>query len=141
MEAWSKGLSTGDAAIDAEHKELLDRLAAFAADPANAGIEARLLELLAFVEQHVVDHFQREEERMTALDYPGRASHEKEHQDLIDYITRVRTTVSNAEPNHLRNPGFTQEYLDVVTRMLTDWLRAHVLDADRALAHFMRGRG
>jgi hemerythrin len=75
------------------------------------------------------DHFQREEEVMRTLAYPGFMAHKAEHDLLLaEYKVLVREIDDSA-----------RGCLDLETlESLKQWLMGHVLDMDRDLAAFLK---
>lgn len=88
-----------------------------------------LLEALDELGRQVHDHFQREEEVMRTLAYPGFTAHKAEHDLLLaEYRLLVREIGDSAKT-----------YLEVETlHSLKQWLMGHVLDMDRDLATFLK---
>lgn len=109
--------------IDEQHNHLLGLVCGF--DPADPSDKARLL--LMEILRYTREHFRMEEELMTEAGYPHLAGHRNLHDDLLKEA--VRFAVRDLSSRLVR-----QEFHD----FLRDWLTNHVLQADRALADFLR---
>jgi hemerythrin len=127
--------------MDEDHRLLAERLNALGcqfgcredqgggASPPTALRRTALLSALDELGREVRDHFQREEEVMRTLAYPGLTAHKAEHDLLLaEYRLLVREIGDSAKT-----------YLDVETLdSLKQWLMGHVLDMDRDLAAFLK---
>jgi hemerythrin-like metal-binding protein len=122
--AWKPEYSVENDALDGHHKKLFDLInrlqTAMLEGHGKRVIDATLTELLQYVQYH----FSAEENLMAAANYPALAEHKAQHEALT---AKVRE--------------FKQEYdagRAVVTihvlQFLGEWLKNHLLGADRAYA-------
>jgi hemerythrin len=125
---WKANLSLGNAAIDGDHKRLIDlfnrlHFMALAGDDDQAVAEV-LDELLIYVRVH----FAREEALMRRCDYPGCADHRRCHRE---FASRLRGFIADfrAGPERFDMTAFYD--------FLADWLLVHVLDEDMKLIPFL----
>lgn len=131
---WSDIWSTGDAAIDRDHRETFDGLDALfgrirSGEPAS-GWAPRLVELL----RGVFDHHPREEALMERTDYPGLAAHRAEHMGLRRRLSAIIQALlaANAQPDPV---GLAAESWRLVIDHLVhhDMLyKSHVMEAARS---------
>lgn len=125
---WKDNLATGINEIDAQHKELFKRInLLFEACSKNKG-RAEVGNLMKFLEEYVVIHFDTEEKYMIRFNYPEYSSHKEEHsnftRDLLDL--KKQFDVSTETLTLLK-----------LNRKLVDWLRNHIGDVDRKLGVFL----
>ncbi|HJP21228.1 MAG TPA: bacteriohemerythrin [Alphaproteobacteria bacterium] len=126
---WSEKYSVGVETVDNDHHRLFELInefhAALGSGQAPRVVKTTLQELADYVRQH----FEREEEVMTAARYPDLARHKEMH-------ARLRRAVEA-----------TQMSYDVAARMfdfqsflgfLQSWLTNHILVEDRKFAEFSK---
>ena len=121
---WKANMALGNAAIDADHKRLIDlfnrlHFMALAGDDDRAVADV-LEELLVYARVH----FAREEAMMRRCAYPGLADHQRCHRE---FASRLRGFVADfrADPEAFDMAAFYD--------FLADWLLVHVLDEDMKL--------
>jgi hemerythrin len=121
---WKENMALGNAAIDADHKRLIDlfnrlHFMALAGDDDRA-VEDVLEELLVYARVH----FAREEAMMRRCAYAGLADHQRCHRD---FASRLRRFIADFRAN--------PEAFDMAAfyDFLADWLLVHVLDEDMKL--------
>lgn len=118
---WSEDMSVGCAALDNDHKILIQSLNDFIEALENDegvfvtdGIFMVLLDYTNF-------HFAREEAIMKACGYPGFEDHIKTHGELKEQLMDART-------RYMRNPSPDLE--DEIRDFLLSWLQSHILIRD-----------
>lgn len=119
---WDKSFSVGTTALDADHRRLIEILNrihdAWQTDPSKVELDQLFDELLDYTD----GHFNREESKLAARDYPGLASHQIQHD-------RLRETVLAFRARHLA--GNTPDALtEDMTNFLKTWLMDHILVED-----------
>ena len=123
---WKSGI----ARIDEQHQAMFDAIrnlqSAIRAGEGAKGIR----EVVAFLERYTRDHFALEEAYMERLAFPELAGHRREHQA---FLLQVQAAKDRAEA------GDGTLALEL-TRLLYEWLRAHVMREDVAYRDFARAR-
>jgi hemerythrin-like metal-binding protein len=122
MITWSPRLETGHAQIDAEHRELIEKLAVLKqVIEAGAGRE-RIVELINLLQRYVLGHFAREETHMHRTGCPAyeenRTAHrvfERKLEGWLELLTTGSVPVS---------------LLLDVHRESSAWIEAHILKCD-----------
>ncbi len=126
-------LETGNASIDAQHREMfarIDRLLEAAQDQRSA---AEIADLLDFLGHYVVTHFSAEERTMAQAGYPGLDDHRAEHQEFIrDY---------SALYQEFAREGPRLALAARVSNRVTAWLREHIYRTDRTMARWLKEHG
>jgi len=126
---WSSRFETGIELIDTQHKELFEAVNKLA-DSFRAGLAwVQVKESMEFLEQYTFEHFQTEERFMREMDYPGLASHQTEHANLMAKVRDLKLRLANGEP-------VTMD----VTIFFVDWLKQHINDVDMAYVDFVKAR-
>jgi hemerythrin-like metal-binding protein len=121
---WKANMALGNAAIDSDHKRLIDlfnrlHFMALAGDD-NSALADVLEELLVYARVH----FAREEAMMRRSAYPGLVDHQRRHHE---FASRLRGFIADfhADPEAFDMTAFYD--------FLADWLLVHVLDEDMKL--------
>jgi len=127
----SDDLLTGADDIDAQHRQLFDianRVFACARQCGNA--EREFFDAVSFLSDYVHYHFAAEEHAMAELGYPERELHRQAHADFRQLLGEIVTESLEAP-----NVGDLSVRLG---EMIEGWLTAHIGEADKALARFLR---
>ena len=121
-------LQTGNALIDGEHRELVRRInLLFDAMEAGASGDGLLKAMDALV-AYAAEHFAHESAEMARIRYVAALAHESEHEKLMQQIVGLRDMVTAG--GRINVPA--------VSDFLSEWLREHILSADRKLAAALR---
>ncbi len=128
---WHPELETGHAAIDLDHRTLLEALNRLqAAMEAGQGRE-EIGQVLGFLRDYTVSHFSTEEALMLRLQYPKASAHFAAHAELLvkvsDYMSQYRAGAEVSLPGLL---GF-----------LRAWLEGHIQVEDKAFGAYLGTRG
>lgn len=121
---WTNTLATGNAMIDAEHHELVEKVNAVLECIAERTDNQRLAHALDALGAYSRGHFEREEAHMQACHYCGAAAHQAQHAALLEQLDQVL--------QQLRQ-GIEIDQMDVYTR-LTRWVIDHIQQFDREFA-------
>ena len=119
---WDKSFSVGTTALDADHRRLIEILNriydAWQTDPSKIELDQLFDELLDYTD----GHFNREESKLAARDYPLLAAHHAQHERLRETVLAFRT-------RHLA--GNTPDALtEDMAKFLKSWLMDHILGED-----------
>lgn len=128
--SWVKELALQDEDLDDEHKAVLAKLHSLL-NALQSGDRPRIGTACTGLSVEARAHFAEEEELMLAADYPDRAAHIDEHEDLARRLGRIRYIVNN---------GVVFWSPDSELPMLERWFVPHLSDADRRFVDFMAGR-
>ncbi|HEY6006027.1 MAG TPA: hemerythrin family protein [Anaeromyxobacter sp.] len=130
--AWHPSLASGNATIDAQHQELLRRLADLV-EALESGRRHEIAGLFAFLGDYVVDHFDAEERAMERSAYPGRNVHVAAHARFVRQYAELREMYEQVGP--------CAAIAVKTATWIQDWLESHIYGADRALARHLRDVG
>lgn len=121
---WTKELELGVPAMDAEHRQLVDKMnKVFDLDQQQAGkvrVGAAMQDLGAFVKKHFAD----EEAHMQQIAFPDLKRHQAIHADLLK---RFGEHVASFDSGDGR-------VAPAVFRFLVSWLASHIKGIDRKYA-------
>ncbi len=129
---WREEYANGIREIDAEHKEMLLRIAEMVKQVAQGGdnVEAAFDSVGVFIQ----GHFGTEENLMRRYAYPFMEEHLRQHATFFDSF------------NHLRGQILTRTrdplvLLFRIQLMLVDWQINHITKSDRHVGHFLTRAG
>ncbi|MCL2249088.1 MAG: bacteriohemerythrin [Oscillospiraceae bacterium] len=126
---WKESLRIGVDAIDAQHKKLFENVGNLVRILRSGGTvdKQKCVEIIHFLEDYMVTHFEEEEAYLTAIKYPDFYSHKKLHEGF-------KRTV-NQHAKILEDSDFSPHDVNVFVGILAAWLLYHVTDADRRYTH------
>jgi hemerythrin len=129
--SWSDAFSTGVAEIDAQHQSLLEQVDRLMAAIGSA--PTQVPHLLDFFGDYTVSHFETEERLMARSGYPEAAPHRAAHAGFVGAFERLR--------HDYDLDAVDEGSADLITDWLVEWLKAHILEMDRALGRWLVARG
>lgn len=127
--AWEDGLATGVAAIDQQHRGLIDMINDLYRRM-QEGDEPIAAETFAALQDYARRHFETEYALMDRHGYPDLNHHEFEHQTFARTVENLRQQMENGEAP--LNEGLVV--------FLVDWFLDHVSRTDRKLGDFIKER-
>ncbi|NLY55379.1 MAG: hemerythrin family protein [Firmicutes bacterium] len=130
MAEWTQDLAVGVPKIDAQHQELYRQVNKLI-DACNEGKGKEAVgEVISFLQDYVVQHFQCEEEYMQKYDYPEFAKHKAAHDAFVKSFLDLKARFEQ------EGPGI---HIVVLTnRTVVDWLNSHISKTDKALGAFLK---
>lgn len=129
--SWNERLAIGNVTIDAQHRELFERVAQFdqalvAGDPDAIG---RTLE---YLREYALVHFETEERFMRDAAYPGYGIHKRKHDAFVERLVALCA-------EHDAH-GVSAILTLRMQNWIAHWLEVHVAEEDVALGRFLAGR-
>ncbi len=129
---WNDKFSVGVAAIDNEHKRLVQMLnELYDAIQAGRGKDA-LGKILDGLIAYTAGHFAHEERLFAETGYPASAAHTKEHEDLKKQVLDVQAKY---------RAGATGVLSLEVMNFLKNWLVVHIQGSDRKYGPHLNAKG
>jgi len=129
---WREEYSVGIREIDAEHREMLARVAELARHVGHASdaLEPALNDVADFVSAH----FATEENLMRRYSYPFMDEHHRQHARFFQCFADLRAEILSGGRDRL-------QLLFRLQTMLVDWQINHTTSSDRHLGHFLTRAG
>jgi hemerythrin-like metal-binding protein len=129
---WDESMTTGIAAIDKQHRYLVDTLQEANAKLLDEHNSALLKQIAKELLGYAIMHFETEEALMQrygyAADYPQQArDHISQHRDFSSHVVAV---------NDQLREGQEVSRIEVL-EFLNHWLHHHILGTDQQLAKFL----
>lgn len=129
--SWDDRYNVGIAAIDDDHRRLLNLVNQFqtAVDYSTGGhFEQEALDALV---DYTKTHFAREEQLMDQYGYPDAENHKRQHREMIDKVEALSAT-------YRQDPDRS---LEEALAFLKKWLMDHIGGTDQQYAGFFRDKG
>jgi hemerythrin len=123
-------LLTGVDDIDAQHRELFERIGTLLEASRNKRSREEVIRTLEFLGSYFVHHFAAEERTMETAGYPRVEAHRREHRQLVREVEILR--------HELKSEGPSSRFAIRVGNRITDTLREHIYRADRLMAEWLR---
>ena len=130
--AWDDSLLVGVAEIDAQHRELFKRVADFVAAVRNNRGISQVEDMMAFLDDYIVEHFTSEEKSMAKAEYPFLSHQQEQHRRFSRSFAAFKKESREYLDNH---PTFLLFRTQV---LVIDWLMHHVSKLDKHFGKFMR---
>jgi hemerythrin len=128
---WSEKYSVHIAALDRQHQGLFDTINELN-DALASGVGSVVADpVLKKLVDYALTHFSSEETLMTEYEFPGLSTHRMEHQKFVQAVTKFM------DDYHTGKPGVPVSLL----LFLQDWLKQHILVADKAYSGYLNARG
>lgn len=130
MIEWTEALSTGNAQIDNDHRQLIGCVNELGDGLMNGEGRERLATAVGFLAKYANTHFAREEAHMVRIKCPFHGANCEAHRLFAARIQNWVDRVNESDPTALA----LEIYLGSA-----DWLREHILKIDCRLRECARG--
>jgi hemerythrin len=121
---WTDDLCTGSGWIDVEHRKLAELVNALFHSMQSSRGGSRVAKAMGELIGYAQEHFAREDAEMERVRYVAAHAHQAEHAKLLKQLTELKAMLDAG--GSMNTPA--------VADFLTEWLRDHILTADRKLA-------
>ena len=125
---WTDDLYTRNALIDGDHAKLVDLVNAFIRIMEEGQDAKRMAQAMRDLIAYTRQHFDREEAEMQRIQYVAVLAHVAEHTKLLRQLIELEEMLDAG--GKINTPA--------VADFLGQWLRDHILAADRKLAAALR---
>lgn len=119
---WEANHTLGYEPMDQIHDEFLGLLAQL-----QGATNEQLSERLRLMDEHLQNHFEKEDTWMKQTEFPPRRCHMDEHAAVLKSIAEVRALLEQGNFQICRS----------LTDALEEWFAMHTTHLDSALAHWM----
>lgn len=130
MIQWNASFEVGYAAIDTQHRRLVDILNLIMGAMKTPGAEAATAKALGELVDYTKTHFAMEEGLMAQHRYTDVDAHKKQHADLIAKVDALGADVKAGK----------QLVSSKTVMFLQNWLVDHILKSDKKLAQFLNAK-
>ena len=127
---FDEGLVTGYDMIDEQHKELIDRIAAFVAACEAGDSKVKAIKMLDYLDEYTNFHFSAEEKLQEEVNQPQLEAHKAKHAEFISTVKELFEFLEESEAP-------TDAFVEQVKVNVVDWLFSHIKTFDRAVAEYV----
>jgi hemerythrin len=96
---WQDELATGIEHIDAQHKGIFARFAAFSTACDAGCAKDKIINLMDFLKDYTRDHFCDEEKALLESEYPDLSIQQENHKMFLDEVAELKLKVGEKEPD------------------------------------------
>lgn len=122
MITWSERFETGQAQIDAEHREFFAQINALKEAVDRGAGRERIVELVILLQKYSLGHFAREEAHMQRIACPAAKENTCAHREFSAKLDGWLELLTMS--------GAPVSFLVDVQREATAWIEAHILNVD-----------
>lgn len=126
---FDENLVTGNEMIDAQHKELIDKINKLldSCEVGNDKIVA--IKTLDYLADYTEFHFGEEEKLQESINYPSIEAHKKEHDKLRQVVKDLYNMLEEEE-------GPSTAFVEQVNKNVIEWLYKHIKGFDRSVVEY-----
>lgn len=122
--AWSDDMLVGHGAIDETHREFVDLISEL-----RQCLPEDAVRQLLRLKEHVLSHFEMEEQLMRQFNYPSPECHSDEHTKVVNAIDQVL--------QRLQTGRLALSEVHRLAQALMDWFPGHITYMDSALSTWL----
>ena len=127
---WTADLSVNHSIMDEQHKQLFIKSRKLITSICEKKFEF-VIEIIGFLEEYVVTHFELEENYMKQCDYPDIAMHKSQHAKFIKNVNQFKKA-------YQKNPTGYLNLAIKIQQTLIEWLVHHIGESDKQLSTFLK---
>lgn len=128
--AFNDNLLTGNSTIDAQHKELIERIAAFINACENGNGKIKAIKMMDYLAEYTEFHFSEEEKLQQEVGYPGYDEHKAKHEELKKTVETLHEFLEESE-------WPTADFVDKVKEEVVNWFFKHIEMFDRSIVEYI----
>ena len=134
---WTEDLAVGVEKIDAQHKELFEKINDLVAAVKQSVCKYKIGDVIGFLEDYAAFHFGEEERYMLKFSYPDYQAHKAQHEKFIANFQELKKELPKLEGGS--KPGSYD--LSVETnKVVVDWILEHIAKVDKRLGVFLKDK-
>lgn len=127
---FTDNLITGNKMIDAQHKELIDKINQLLQAIETNQDKMLAVKTLNFLNDYVYYHFSEEEKLQEQVGYPGLEEHKKQHEILKNTVADLTNMLEEEE-------GPSNAFVEQLNKKVIEWFYRHIEGFDRSVAEFI----
>jgi len=128
---WTDDLATDVKEVDNQHKEIFRRIEALLEACRDGKGREKVGEVIVFLQDYVVKHFEAEEKLQKEHAYPEYEAHKRMHEKFLVDFGELK--------KQFDEEGGTIGMVLATNRVVVDWLVNHIKMADKKMAVYLRG--
>jgi hemerythrin len=130
---WTDEWATGNATIDAQHKQLIKDVNDLVEACSSGQGRAKLHSTMKILQDYTVKHFKFEEEFQQKNNYPNYEVHKKLHEGFKATVAELAKA--------LDEDGASISLLGKVNSSIGSWLIAHIRFEDKKMVEYINSQG
>ena len=127
---FDNSLVTGNAEIDGQHKEWIDRINKLLSGCEGCGCKVEAVKMLDYMADYAEFHFQAEEKLQEEVEYPGIEEHKKKHDEFRKAVGELYEMLQEEE-------GPSPAFVEAVRKNVVQWLIGHIKSFDVSVASYI----
>lgn len=128
---FNNNLVTGNAEIDEQHKEWIDRINKLLGScEGGCGCKVEAIKMLDYMAEYADFHFQAEEKLQEEVQYPALDEHKKKHDEFRKAVGELYEMLQEEE-------GPTNAFVEAVRKNVVQWLLNHITSFDVSVASYI----
>ena len=128
----TKDMEVGVPKIDAQHKELVDRINAVTSMGTKSVTQEETQKTINFLGDYVIKHFRDEEELHKQANYPKMAEHKQQHAQFIKAFEDLKKEFA-------QNGASAKFTLELNSSAIT-WVVRHIKSSDKDFGNFYNNK-
>lgn len=132
MFSLTKDLEVGVEAIDAQHRELIDRINTITRAGHMAFTKEETQRTIELLGKYIIKHFNDEEALQRRVNFPNYDWHKTQHQY---YMNEFKVLKQEFDEN-----GYSAKFTLTLSKSMIDWLVKHIKSADAELGKFIKSQ-
>lgn len=125
---WNDSFRIGISQIDAQHKELCDKIDVLYDACAKGKGKEELMNVLHFLQSYTVTHFQDEENLQIQVNYPEVQAHKALHHAFVNQMSELI--------DEIKISGADISLVLRTLKVVSAWLVGHILSEDKKIEEF-----
>ena len=126
---FDESLVTGNEMIDAQHKELIEKINGLLKSCEDRSNKLGAIKMLDYLADYTEFHFSEEEKLQESIGYPGIEEHKTKHEELRQVVKELTDMLQEEE-------GPTDAFVEQVNVNIKNWLFGHIKSFDRSVAEY-----
>jgi hemerythrin len=127
---WDRRLETGIDLIDEQHRELFRRIDKLELAIYHSRATDECLNLVTYLEDYVIEHFEAEERLLTDFFYPDFPKHLYEHNEFRKMFSELKEECYKGGPD---------AYLAIdVDKLIRKWWENHIMKSDMDFVPYVK---
>ena len=127
---FNNNLITGNEIIDAQHKELIEKINKLLICCENGGGQLESIKMLDYLSDSTDFHFGEEEALQEKAGYPQLEAHRRKNEEF-------RTSVRELHEMLIEEEGPSPAFVQAVQKNVIDWLYQHIKKFDNSVAAYI----
>lgn len=127
---FDNSLVTGNAEIDEQHKEWIDRINRLLEGCGGSGCKVEAIKMLDYMADYADFHFKAEEKLQEEVEYPALDEHRKKHDEFRKAVEELYDMLQEEE-------GPSEAFVEAVRKNVVQWLVNHIKSFDVSVATYI----